>query len=397
MDADLPDLRRFAQVPYAIEAPASLGLGAAAAAAAGARTIGVTLDPRGLDMVRYRGLLDRLRGEIGGLRTTAYRISVLDRTAPDLEAEGRGVDRSLAALPEILAAQGKPTAFAGTYRGRQGIGCAIAGFPPGYDHAARLSGPVGRPIPLRGIDPEGFHWFALRHELGHCLLGASEARADAFAALMGLRDGSLDRGRLAVLAAYREAEEWLSPDPDDDHFSSASLWGIVRRTEALAADPRIKAMGVERVAELARDAADRLGLDRRAVEEAKAVRRGALAARALHPAGPEGLGGFVAWARSHPGVPALARLAAAMENLAAGAGPMPPFAPDAMALRAALAGLAHSGDRTAAAMLRGMSAPRVPKGARPEFAQSIPLARGYAPFDVAGLPVSEGVAAPGPR
>ena len=370
--------------PTPVTAPVIERAAPAVAPDDGARPYVASIDPAGLPVERYRALLQRFRDAIDDrIPSSGYRIEVLDRTAPDLAAEGRKAFEKNPAYARWLAdpAEG---AFYQPRRTADGPACAIVGFAPGYDVRGRLARPVrGGRVETGTLDVETFHWFALMHELGHCLLGDSEARAETFAALMGLHEERVSRDELGVLARYREADEWTNPDAADDHFVSAPVWEVLRRAPALKADPAFMALSVEKVASLARSVADRYAPGRMGVLESQAVRRSlAEASRSdMYAEAPDPTAAFRGWVKAHVDVPVLARYDGALSALEAGGGVPPRWTLDLNGFRDAMIRLALTGDRTAAKVLAALRYPDAAESAVPDFADDIPLARRPSGFD----------------
>ncbi len=382
MDLDVPALQRFAE-------PGD------AARAAGTRTrLGASIDPKGLSTERYRELIERFRAAVADrIPQAGYAIVVLDRTAPDLPEDGRkAFPGGKASYASLLSFPGYDGAFAWPYDHRGGRGCVVTGFMPDYDISSRLSRPLrGAPVATGTLDAEAFHWFSLAHELGHCILGESEAVAETFAVLLALHEERLTPDQLVVLARHREADEWTNAEALDDHFVTAPVREVLRRSRALRADAAFMAMSVEEVAALARDVAGRYGEGPDEIAGAQAVRSALLAVASLPDAGddatPGGAGaGFAAWVRAHADQPALRRLDRVLTALAAGGAPLPRFRLDVKGFRKAMAGLAGDGDAEAAVALEAMD--KASAQPRPEIRpwRAIPLANMPAGLDIASLP-----------
>ena len=389
MDADFQALRQFAEPPPAVS---SHGFPLFPAPTSGGPTRVLTLDPKGLTTERYRELLGRFRASIAErLPSGPYRIEVLDRTAPDLDLEARRAFPWKGGYAETLAQPWGVGAFFSPIHSAAGPGCSVTGFPPVYDIRGRLSRPLrGAAVETGPLDAEAFHWFALMHEVGHCLLGNSEARADAFAALMALHEERVTVDQISAIARYREADEWTSPEPGDDHVVSGALWEVVRRAGGLAGSRAFMAMSVEEVASLAREVANDYGPTLDEVWDMQDARRAILAAAAVPepPGDAEGSPrpSFADWVRSHPGQPVLARLGMALGNLATGGGPPPRFRIDLAGFRTDMARLAGQGDVRAAAAVAALDAKGPPRHMALDIAADIPLARMAPPVRLQDIP-----------
>lgn len=363
MDADVGHLERFTEVPYVIEAPASRGgmIRSAAAAALAKPGLRVRTDAsRGLPPERYRAMIENVRADLeANLRKTPdYRISLVDLSRPDLGKE-------LARIDDDFRGEGKGVANLAHARGafasvfpHKGKGiCLVVGLAPGFEMKRFLDIGTGKAGMARGgLDAETFHKLVVTHEVGHCLLGLSEAKADAFMALMALRDPAFPKETLQAWATWREQTEWTTPLTADNHFTAKSLWAVLERADALRADPAFRAMDIEGIAGLAKAIVEERGLRPGEEEEVSAVRRGIRAAVALvapRAGREEGAMPLLPWLRAHADVPALARVAAVLDAAVSGARPMRPFEARPGELRAAVARLAAGGDRIAAAVASG--------------------------------------------
>jgi hypothetical protein len=385
MDADVSHLQKFADVPYVIEAPASKSRAASAAAQA---LGGVQVrfdDTRPLPKGRYGAIVESVRAQINeDLRPDGkWRIDVFDRSAKDLTQEGRRIDRTLSGFRKSLGT-GAEGAFAqpfpvNTTAPGQLKGCIVVGFPASTDPRQMMSAALrGAPVPMQGLTAEKFHRHSLWHELGHCLLGNSEARADTFASLMALRHNLFGKDTLATLASWREVNEWTTPQLDDEHFIAASLWEVVSRADALQADKRFMAMGIEEIAGLAKTMSDRFSLGPEAIRDAVSMRRAFYVAAALPhhlvpgPGGKRVKGDLQAWGAAHSDIPEIARMDTVSLNLLNGAKPLQAFAHDMKALRARLDALVASGDPTAKAMVASLDRPAPAHRHDPDFEAEIP-------------------------
>lgn len=89
---------------------------------------------------------------------------------------------------------------------------------------------LGAPIDFKpgpGITDETWHRFSVWHEVGHCLLGSSEAKADSFGLLKTVADSG-QINFLDDLIAVRELMERIST-PIDEHIISPTLRQLIAR------------------------------------------------------------------------------------------------------------------------------------------------------------------------
>lgn len=361
MDADVSHLQKFADVPYVIEAPASKGSLLGAAAAAVSKRVQVRFDDsRGVAPERYRAMVESIRADLkAGLSPKAgYGIGIYDASTRDPSAEMGRIHASMKVagkfVSDLSASKG---AFAAPFRTPDGIRCVVVGFRPDAPVPGILAMGTGRDdVKRQGLDDETFHRMTIIHESGHCLLGSSEAKADAFMALMVLRDPSFPKGALAAWANWREREEWTLAMPEDDHFTAKSVWAVLQRADALRADPAFRAMSVEEVAGVANAIVEEVGMGPAEQAEVSSVRR-AIHEGVLSVAPKAGLREGAAplgrWFVQNRDVPEFARIVDLHVEAQAGPKAVAPYEVRAGAFREAIGKLAASGDKVAAAMVRG--------------------------------------------
>lgn len=382
MDADVSALQRFADVPYVIESAApELPLARAAQMNAGA---GLDLridDSRGVTPEHYRRIVEQIRRQLAAdpvSRKEGYRIEIFDRSVPDPAAEARRVDRRLpgfAASFEKLADTG---ANANAYRtSATSASCMVVGWKPGDSASAVMGRIVGEPhADTGGMDADQFHRHGLYHEIGHCLLGGSEAKADTFAALMMLRHTDIPMDALTALAGFRELAETTSPDPNDDHFVAASLWRVVQIGDQLRASDRFMAMDIGEIATVAEAIGDRFASmpdETRGIRSFRAAFNHAAQAKVHYVLQPGGLRptDFQGWLVANAKIPEFGRIVALARRLAgtggederAGSGRVK-F--DPQRVRTALAALSDKGDPTARTLLLQMGRRMPPLSSPPE-------------------------------
>lgn len=383
MDADVSALQRFADVPYVIESAApELPLARAAQMNAGA---GLDLridDGRGVTPEHYRRIVEQIRRQLAAdpvSKKEGYRIEIFDRSVPDPAAEARRVDRR---LPGFAASFGKLAdtgANANAYRtSATSATCIVVGWKPGDSASAVMGRIVGEPhADTGGMDADRFHRHGLYHEIGHCLLGGSEAKADTFAALMMLRHTDLPLDALTALASFRELAETTSPDPNDDHFVAASLWRVVQIGDRLRADDRFMAMDIGGIAGVADAIGDRFASmpdEMRGIRSFRAAFNLAAQAEVHYVAESGGLRptDFQGWLIANAKIPEFGRIVALARRLAGTGGEdarggigREKF--DPQRVRTALAGLADRGDPTARTILLQMGRRLPPPASPPEY------------------------------
>jgi hypothetical protein len=101
---------------------------------------------------------------------------------------------------------------------------------------------------LGDIDDQQAHLAVLWHEVGHAILGPSEWKADAFAALKILLETG-DVKQVEFYAAQRELDEWFSP-PREPHLISVALREILDRFTAGDYGPVGHSHSLKAIAEL---------------------------------------------------------------------------------------------------------------------------------------------------
>lgn len=176
--------------------------------------------------VNYGAMVRDIQAQVD--REFPGRIHLVDRSKP-VEAE----------LSEIAGLTGKPLKTSETFIisgdphtspafGPKATVCLVIGPHPELDAHGMSVGfaeeMLGSKIAFAvgaDVTDETSHRFSLWHEVGHCLLGSSEAKADAFAVLKTVAEsGKLNF--LDGLIAVRELMERIST-PIDDHIISPTL------------------------------------------------------------------------------------------------------------------------------------------------------------------------------
>ncbi len=212
------------------------------------------------------------------------------------------------------------------------------------------------------------------HEVGHCLLGASEMKADVFGMLMGVQSG-VSRDAVAGVANARESSDFINPDPMDPHVTAAAVSLIARRYDELRADPRFMALDMGGVANFAKEIADRYEPDARAMREIADVRRMIMAAFMngaywVHRDRGMVATDFQGWLKEHEAEsPVFARLLDLRDRLKDMSKVPTRFRLDERGFVEAVRSLAQKGDPTAKGMVAALKGP-APYAAQPA---SIPL------------------------
>lgn len=188
-----------------------------------------------LALIDYSAMVQDIQAQVD--REFPNRIHIVDRSKP-IAGE----------LTTIAALTGKPLPDNETFIlrgdphtspafGPKATICVVVGPTPeqGAHEIAvgfaeeQLGGQVGFK-PGVGITDETWHRFSIWHEVGHCLLGSSEAKADSF----GLLKTVADSGRvnfLDDLIVVRELMERIST-PLDEHIISPTLRHLTDRYRA---------------------------------------------------------------------------------------------------------------------------------------------------------------------
>jgi hypothetical protein len=297
--------------------------------------------------IPYQEILKDVRSQVEA--EFPGQIFIVDRTADPraeaarlakivgIPAQFRDID------PQELtgSAQSKP------FQGTRKTVCVVIGAEP-WISSNEINGlPSDMPAKMGMLDDANAHRTVLWHEVGHCLAGGAEAKADAFGALKMMTDLKSTK-TVETLTVTRELSEWLGP-PGDDHLISPALRGILTtygNEEFMTAKHSLKelakiAMGVpdpdlKRVSKV-RDALGRV----RVSEEQRyfvPVKEGYVATTMFN------------WLRASSSVPEFKRIIELTDLLVADPATrvLPaPFAADPKASTIAIAGLAAAGDPVA--------------------------------------------------
>lgn len=365
MDAvDFQTLQKFAETPFVIEAPVTASAYAAKAAAilGGAR---IKVHPEGSAPKAYTNALDGVRKQVATeFKGVGGRIEFLNLAEKDLEKEVRRIDRSLANASDFVAetvASRGAFAFGIKDSARRPV-CIVVGPHPDMTAQDFFAGFIEEAVEAHGVDDEAMQRTIMWHELGHCLLGVSENKADTFAALMTIRHLN-NPNIIPLLASWREYDEWTRPEWSGDYFISKTLWSLQKIESKLRHSAKFMSMSVREIASLAEEVAAQFGPSKAEIEHRRRF-RGALAAiHGLKAHYVPARGGVKKvdvdeWMSSHAdNVPEFRRLQSLKNNLQFGAIALQPFEVEASRFRNAMKKIAKTGDRSALAFLNRYEKP----------------------------------------
>ncbi|AOG03113.1 hypothetical protein [Bosea sp. RAC05] len=364
---------RLASAPFVIEAPSAptdvrTGVIAAMAKRSSERHARPTLPERPgskVDADLYRVAMTDVREQVDREinQEGSYRIEFVDLTTSDLNKEIARLS-SMTSQAKAWQKDVKNKKFEGGVShnlAKKGGGrmCFVSPFHPKLDIDNMLAGMVGVQIDRGDMTAVDFHTQVTWHEVGHCLLGASEMKADIFAALMTVRS-SKNRDMLQRWAMWRESGELQNQEIFDDHDTSKGLWPIVRMQDELRANPEFMSLDINGLAALANTMGDRYGFT---TDETLLLRETRIALLAISQKKvhylPEEKGlrpvSFVEWMHGHQDLKPFARLFDLTRALHEGSDPGDPPALDRAAFRKALQKLAKAGDPTAKTALAAIA------------------------------------------
>lgn len=170
--------------------------------------------------VPYHEILKEVRSQVEA--EFPGQIFIVDRTADPRAEAARlakivGIPRRFSGIdPEELTGSAHSRPFEGT---RKTI-CVVVGAEPWIGSNEVNGLPPDMPAKMGMLDDANAHRTVLWHEVGHCLLGASEARADAFGALKMMVDLKSTK-TVETMVVTRELSEWLGPAGDEHRISPA--------------------------------------------------------------------------------------------------------------------------------------------------------------------------------
>lgn len=378
MDADVSALQRFSDVPYVIESVTSNSPIATAAQMNAAMGFDLrTDDSHGVTPEHYHRIVENIRRQLAAdpvSRKEGYRIEIFDRAVAKPMDEAKRIDRTLRGFARSFGALADAGPNANAYRtSPTTASCIVVGWKPGDSASAVMGRPVGVPhADTGGMDAEHFQQLGLYHEIGHCLLGNSEAKADTFAALMMLRHTDLPLEALTVLASFRELSELTTPDPNDDHFIAASLWRVVEIGDRLRASERFMSMDIGEVATVADSIGDRFASmpdEMRSIRSFRSAFNQAAQAKVHYVAERDGLRptDFEGWLVANARIPEIERVIELSRKLSGAGGTVARTKFDPQRVRTALAALSDKGDPTAKNLLRHMGRRMRPIDSPPEY------------------------------
>lgn len=250
--ADLKTIHDFTDVSFVVESSASSAeyLARASAMLAGYR---LKIDTDKLGNVPYRNALNAVRK---AAETTFLngekRVEFFDMAEKQPVREAIRIDLTLGKTADAMVARAqKEGAFSIDTKDtfKQPL-CVVVGPMPSMTAKNYFSRGSGVEISTTGIDDETTQRVAMWHELGHCLLGASDNKADVFAALMEIQQGKNSRV-ISMLAAFNEFEEMTNPLLSDDKIVSPMLWSLTKIEDKLRNSNKFKKMSLKEVAALA--------------------------------------------------------------------------------------------------------------------------------------------------
>lgn len=364
-------LDRLASAPYVIEAPAApsdVREGVVKAMAArGAKTSFIeTPNGKGvLDVGTYRDTMKEVRSHLKAdlPANPDYTIEFVDLTANPKTEIGRLA--GLTSQDKLIRREMREGFKAGGVShnlDRKGGGrvCFVSPFSQKVNVDKLLELMTGVQVDRGDMTNADFHRQVAWHEVGHCLLGASEHKADAFAALMTIRFSN-NEGMLLRWAMWREATELQTKDIMDDHDTSKGIWNIVRMQDKLRGSPDFMKLDINGIAALASAISEKtdFSLDEQiAMREVRVALAIADAKKVHYLPGPKGFKptDTAGWLRANRDTFApVGRLFDLVEALEDGRDPGNPKPLDRAAFKRAMADLAKTGDPTAKEILKGMA------------------------------------------
>jgi hypothetical protein len=356
--ADLKTIQDFTDVPFTVEASASAAdyMARASSMLAGQR---MRLNTEGMDNVPYRKALADIRKQVEA--AFAYddrRVEFFDLSEKQPIKEAIRIDLTLAKSAAAMTERGrKDEAF--TVETKDSFDkplCVVVGPMPSMTAKQYFTGGSNVVVSTAGVDDEAMQRVAMWHELGHCMLGPSDAAADVFAALMEIRHTKSGKV-IPLLASFREFEELTSPSIADDKLISPTLWSLNKIEAKIRKSKKFKEMSLKDVASLATEIVSEYGPGKDQKAHAKRFRaavNGIVAMKAHFAHVADGMQPISAeqWmdARAKD-IPEFARLRSVVSNIKRGASSLAPQNFDGEAFAGAMERLAKSGDPTADAFL----------------------------------------------
>lgn len=224
-------LRKFAKGGVVLEgrgaklAAAAFAIAAVTAAAPSAEAMPRHKQPE--IKIPYQEMLKDVRAQVEA--EFPGQIFIVDRTA-DPRTEAARLAK-IVGIPsrysEIDPSEMTGSAHSRPFEGTRKTVCVVIGAEP-WTSSAEINGlPPDMPAKMGALDDANAHRTVVWHEIGHCLTGASESRADAFGALKMMTELKSTKS-VETLTVTRELSEWLGP-PGDDHLISPTLRGIITK------------------------------------------------------------------------------------------------------------------------------------------------------------------------
>lgn len=184
--------------------------------------------------IDYSGMVRDIQAQVDA--EFPGKIHIVDRSRPAAEEAARIAEMTGKALSarEVFVIGGDPHSSPAI--GPKGAICLVVGPQPELDVRDMTAGFVedmigtDEPLDFKGgasATDEVWHRLMVWHEVGHCLTGSEEAKADAFSVLKVMAD--LKRTDFAdFLIAVRELMERVST-PYDHHIISPALRNVLER------------------------------------------------------------------------------------------------------------------------------------------------------------------------
>ena len=360
-------LNKVAAAPYIIEAPDAPtdvreGVIRSLAARAPGRTAEMTAK-NSAEIEAYRGTIgaikEQLKAELP--ENPNYTIEFVDlagnaKAEADRLAKLTSQDKMARRYVKDGFEQGGIAL--GLDRKKGGRICMVSPFAPRVNIDDVLNKLTGVDANRDGVSDQDFHRQVAWHEVGHCLVGGSEMKADIFAALMTIRD-TPKPGMLLRWAMWRESAELQAREIDDNHDVSKGIWQIVRMEDKLRADPEFMSMSVDGIAALANQVAQKADFtvdEKLAIRDIRVMIAVAISKKAHFIAEPGGglkPTDLAGWLHAS-GLAPVERLTKLTRAIMDGSDPGDPPQLDRKALREAIATLAKRGDPTAIAIGRAI-------------------------------------------
>lgn len=349
--------------------------------------------PRGEGV--YGGIVARMQSEVDSI-VGPGKIVIYDRSAPK-EWEDKRVAAHLGVRTKFVSSL-KDLEGGGAYAGMTTNDeiCVIMGASPVEPAVKRFDRLQESRVQLGDVTDEVAILDTFAHEVGHCLIAkkdgerterlSTEGHADAFAALMVMRDTD-SKDYLPLLLASRELDEY-TVNGDDAHFTSMSLRWVLEKSKDPVFVARVKGASIGELVEIAKEAPSLDAAPKRIAGIRDAVAD--LGDRGVHYVVPVEEGFVMTskweWLRANSGVPEFRRMVELSDYLTSfpGSRTVPgAFSPDPAASAAAIADIAARGDPKAAAVAAAFGSKSPERGAKvvPPIHKAQDVAGTLVPFD----------------